>query len=216
MICNVNVKLSKSLELKFEQLVFENWTDCNFWQTDFISFDRWNLEHSKTQNHRMNRLELLRASVREFLTRITQNLGLKWSRPWFGFFWAIFPISKRRKVRPLFEVMDSSFVESIYSANFYGFFKFLQIWNLENDILIFQYGATVAKFSLLFQSSLSAKDPRPGKVNWFFIFISVLSRPVWSLVPCYRCDEVNWGQKGSITWWGDFLEGQKIPQTHYS
>ena len=55
MICYVNVKLSKSLELKFEQLVFENWTDCNFWQTDFISFDRWNLEHSKSQSNRINR-----------------------------------------------------------------------------------------------------------------------------------------------------------------
>ena len=74
MICYVNVKLSKCLELKFEQLVFENWTDCNFWQTDFISFDRWNLEHSKIQSNQLNRF-----LIGPFIPDHAPNLGLVWA-----------------------------------------------------------------------------------------------------------------------------------------
>lgn len=80
-------------------------------------------------------------------------------------FLGYFPISKRRKVRPLFEVMDSSFVESIYSANFYGFFEVspdLKSWKRHFDISIwchrFEIPATVSKYTFG-QRSTARKSP---------------------------------------------------------
>ena len=63
------------------------------------------------------------------------------------------------------EVVD---ISKVFIQPIFMIFKFLQIWNLENDILIFQYFATVSKFPLLFQSTkiepwAGFDDPRiPG------------------------------------------------------
>ena len=139
MICYVNVKLSKCLELKFEQLVFENWTDCNFWQTDFISFDRWNLEHSKIQSNQLNR----------FLNRSVHPWSCSQPRPSMG-------LNKAQDLRSEMEgpyLWCHDHLSKVFIQPFFMVFKFLQIWNLENDILIFQNFATVLKYSLLFQST---------------------------------------------------------------